>query len=56
MFNDNNVLKIEKILVGIDGSQYSMRALDFSIGLAKKCHLSIIAFTAFNIPDIYKAF
>ena len=49
-------LKISKILVGIDGSEYSLRALEFSKNLARKYNSQIIAFTAFNIPDMYKIF
>ena len=49
-------LKISKILVGIDGSDYSLRALEFSKNLALKYNSQIIAFTAFNIPDMYKIF
>jgi len=43
-------------LVGIDGSEYSLRALEFSKNLAHKYNSQIIAFTAFNIPDMYKIF
>ena len=50
----NNVLKISKILVGIDESEFSLRALEFSKNLACKYNSQIIAFTAFNIPDMYK--
>jgi nucleotide-binding universal stress UspA family protein len=53
MFKD---LKISKTLVGIDGSGYSLRALEFSKNLARKYNSQIIAYTAFNIPDIYKIF
>ena len=49
-------LKISKILVGINGSEYSLRALEFSKKLARKYKSQIIAFTAFNIPEIYKVF
>ena len=52
----NKELKISKILVGIDGSEYSLRALEFSKNLALRYNSQIIAFTAFNIPDIYKIF
>ena len=50
----NNVLKISKILVGIDGFEFSLRAWEFSKNLARKYSSQIIAFTAFNIPDMYK--
>ncbi len=50
----NKVLKISKILVGIDGSEFSLRALEFSMNMARKYNSQIIAFTAFNIPDMYK--
>ena len=50
----NNVLKISKILVGIDGFEFSLRGLEFSKNLARKYNSQIIAFTAFNIPDMYK--
>lgn len=53
---DNSNVTIKKILVGIDGSEYSLRALEFAIGLAKKYDSLIIAFTAFHIPEIYKIF
>ena len=49
-------LNISRILVGIDGSEYSIRALEFSKNLAHKYNSQIIAFTAFNIPDMYKIF
>ena len=49
-------LNISRILVGIDGSEYSLRALEFSKNLAHKYNSQIIAFTAFNIPDMYKIF
>jgi len=52
----NKDFKISKILVGIDGSEYSLRALEFSKNLAHKYNSQIIAFTAFNIPDMYKIF
>ncbi len=50
----NKVLNISKILVGIDGSEFSLKALEFSKDLACKYNSQIIAFTAFNIPDMYK--
>ena len=50
----NKVLIISKILVGIDGSEFSLKALEFSKDLACKYNSQIIAFTAFNIPDMYK--
>lgn len=50
----NKVLWISKILVGIDGSVCSLRALEFAKDLALKYNSQIIAFTAFNIPDMYK--
>ena len=56
MFNENSDLKIRKILVGIDGSDYSIRALEFAFGLAKKYDSKIIAMTVFHIPEIYKTF
>ena len=49
-------LNISRILVGIDGSEYSLRALEFSKNLARNYNSQIIAFTAFNIPDMYKIF
>jgi len=49
-------LKISKILVGIDGSEHSLRALEFSKKLARKYKSQIIAFTVFNIPEMYKIF
>ena len=52
--NMYNALKISKILVGTDGSEYSLRILEFSKNLARKYNSQIIAFTAFNIPDMYK--
>ncbi|MDN5847259.1 MAG: universal stress protein [Candidatus Nitrosocosmicus sp.] len=50
----NKALVISKILVGIDGSECSLRALEFAKDLARKYNSQIIAFTAFNIPDMYK--
>jgi nucleotide-binding universal stress UspA family protein len=50
----NKVLNISKILVGIDGSEFSLRALEFSKDLACKYNSQIIAFTAFNNPYMYK--
>ena len=44
-------VKISKILVGIDGSGCSIRAIEFAKDLALKHNSQIIAFTAFNIPD-----
>jgi len=41
-------------LVGIDGSEFSLRALEFSKNWALKYNSQIIAFTALNIPDMYK--
>ena len=41
-------------MVGIDGSEFSLRALEFSKDLACKYNSQIIAFTALNIPDMYK--
>ena len=49
-------VKISKILVGIDGSGCSIRAIEFANNLALKNNSQIIAFTAFNIPDLYKIF
>ena len=49
-----NKVKISKILVGIDGSESSSRAFEFAKDLALKYNSQIIAFTAFNIPDLYK--
>ena len=49
-------VKISKILVGIDGSESSIRAFEFAKDLALKHNSQIIAFTAFNIPDLYKIF
>ena len=51
-----NKVKISKILVGIDGSEGSIRAFEFAKDLALKYNSQIIAFTAFNIPDLYKIF
>ena len=48
-----NKVKTFKILVGIDGSEFPLRALEFS-NFTSKYNSQIIAFTAFNIPDIYK--
>lgn len=45
---------ISKILVGIDGSENSIRAYEFAKDLALKYNCQIIAITAFNIPDLYK--
>jgi nucleotide-binding universal stress UspA family protein len=47
-------IKISNILVGIDGSESSIRAFEFAKDLALKHNSQIIAFTAFNIPDLYK--
>ena len=49
-------LKTSKILVGINGSEYSLKALEFSKKLARKYKSQIIAFTVFNIPEMYKIF
>lgn len=54
MSNENANVKIRKILVGIDGSDYSLKALEFALGLAKKYDSMLIAFTVFHIPEIYK--
>ena len=42
---DNSNVAIKTILVGIDGSEYSLGALEFAIGVAKKYDPLIIAFT-----------
>ena len=52
----NSISTIKKILVGIDGSVYSLKASEFAFSLAKKYNSAIIAFTAFHIPEIYKIF
>ncbi len=56
MSKGNANVNVKKILVGIDGSEYSMKALEFAFSLAKKYNSILIALTAFNIPDIYKIF
>ena len=56
MSKRNTNVNVKKILVGIDGSEYSMKALEFAFSLAKKYNSILIALTAFNIPDIYKIF
>jgi len=56
MSQENANVKIRKILVGIDGSDYSLKALEFAFGLAKKYDSILIAFTVFHIPEIYKTF
>jgi hypothetical protein len=52
--NVNKVLNISKILIEIDGCEFSLRALEFSkdLDLACKYNPQIIAFTAFNIPGM----
>ena len=52
----NLISTIKKVLVGIDGSVYSLKALEFAFTLSKKYNSTIIAFTAFHIPEIYKIF
>ena len=47
-------IKISDVLVGIDGSESSIRAFEFAKDLALKHNSQIIAFTAFNIPDLYQ--
>jgi nucleotide-binding universal stress UspA family protein len=47
-------LKISKILIGTDGTEFSLKALHFSKDLARKYNSLITAFTVFNIPDKYK--
>jgi nucleotide-binding universal stress UspA family protein len=54
MSKENTNVKIRKILVGIDGSVYSLKALEFALDLAKKYDSMLIAFTVFHIPEIYK--
>ena len=49
-------VRIRKILVGIDGSDYSIRALKFGFDLAKKYDSMLVAITAFHIPEIYRIF
>lgn len=56
MSKETVVVKIRKILVGIDGSAYSLKALDFAFELAKKYDAMLIALTVFHIPEIYKTF
>jgi nucleotide-binding universal stress UspA family protein len=50
----NIVLKVSKILIGTDGTEFSLKALHFSKDLACIYNSLITAFTAFNIPDKYK--
>jgi nucleotide-binding universal stress UspA family protein len=46
----NKVEKFSKILVPVDGSEQSMRAVDYAIELAKKYHAELIALTVSHIP------
>jgi len=56
MSNEKSIVKLNKILVGIDGSDYSLKALDFAFELAKKYDSKLIALTVSHIPEIYKSF
>ena len=42
-----------KILVGVDGSKESMKAVDHAIGLAKKDNSELICMTALQLPSFY---
>ena len=46
----NKVQKFSKILVAVDGSEQSMRAADYAIGLAKKYDAELVALTVSHIP------
>jgi nucleotide-binding universal stress UspA family protein len=46
----NKVEKFSKILVAVDGSEQSMRAVDYGIELAKKYNAQLIALTVSHIP------
>ena len=50
----NIVLKISNILIGTDGTEFSLKAFHFSKDLACIYNSLITAFTAFNTPDKYK--
>jgi nucleotide-binding universal stress UspA family protein len=41
---------IKKILVAVDGSKYSDKALDFALDLAEKCHADTVILNVFHEP------
>jgi nucleotide-binding universal stress UspA family protein len=49
---ENEEIDYKIILVGIDGSEESMRAADHAISIAKKYGSHLLAITVLDIPDI----
>jgi nucleotide-binding universal stress UspA family protein len=45
---------IKKILIGVDGSPNSDRALDFGLDLAETCGASILILNVFQFPPFYE--
>ncbi len=50
---ENEIIDYKIILVGIDGSEESMRAADHALSIAKKFGSHLLAITVFDIPDIH---
>lgn len=44
---------IRKVLVAVDGSENSFRALDFGLDLAEKYAASVLIITVFQLPAMY---
>jgi nucleotide-binding universal stress UspA family protein len=44
---------IKKVLVGVDGSDNSLRALSFALDLAEKYAASVLILNVFQLPAIY---
>jgi nucleotide-binding universal stress UspA family protein len=44
---------IKKVLVAVDGSENSFRALDFALDLAEKYAASVLILNVFQLPAVY---
>jgi nucleotide-binding universal stress UspA family protein len=46
---------IKKMLVAVDGSSNSDRALDYALNLAEKCGASVLILNVFQLPAFYES-
>lgn len=46
---------IKKVLVAVDGSENSLRALDFALDLAEKYRASVLILNVFQLPAMYSS-
>jgi nucleotide-binding universal stress UspA family protein len=46
---------IKKMLVAVDGSSNSDRALDYALNLAEKCGSSVLILNVFQLPAFYES-